>query len=427
VTENLPDIETPVVQVEAPFPAPMPHKGGVSLGDLQELDAHVSGMLDSIKRVVFRPDERKKAPVCNASQLASLCGRSGSAMGRLLDRAAEFGLSDGYVRDAEGKKTSAHRAFPLADAMAWIQHSGTLRYKRTSGQDGAVICVGFFKGGVGKTTIAVSLAQGLSLRGYKVLAIDLDPQGSMTTMLGRNPGAVEIGETIVPLTLPRSASDHRDELAPSIRPTYWQGVDLVAGSTGLFISEFYLPMRATSKDEAGFNFLEVLQRALVGGVREKYDYIVIDTPPALSYITMNAYWAADAVLLPVVPEGLSLQSSAQFWSMFNELAESAQKAAAEPKRYAWLGVVPSRVEAHKPGSVEMLKWLQMCYPKYLMSSHIPITEAVRTGSTEFATVYDISKYAGSAKTYERARAAFDALTTEVDLLTRREHWHAKEE
>jgi len=405
--------------------------GQVTLEDLEALDEHATTMMERIKAAVFKPTGGKNPPSFNATQLAALCNRTHPAMLRLLDKAPEWGLSTGVVMDAAGKKLSAHRSFSLEETIDWVRHlgnAGGLRYQRQGEQPGAVITVGFFKGGVGKTVIATSLAQGLSLKGYKVLAIDFDPQGSMTALLGGNPAAVEQDETFTPLALPPSSQGHRDSLVESIRPTYWSGVDVIAGSTGLFACEFYLPLRAMNAQAEGkrFNFLEVLQRAL-DPIRAEYDYIIIDTPPALSYTTMNAYWAADAILMPIVPEGLSLQSSVQFWNMFTELASTARQLSGIPKTYAWLGVVPSRVEGHKAPVQEMLKWIRMFYGEYVMTSEIPLTETIKTGSTEFATVYDIEKYVGGAKTYERARVAFDKLVTEVDLMTRRNFWRERSE
>ncbi len=398
----------------------------VTLDDLEALDEHATTMMERIKAAVFKPTGGKNAPTFNATQLAALCNRTHAAMLRLLDKASEWGLATGVITDGQGRKLSAHRSFTLEETIDWVRHLGGLRYERRDDQPGAVVTVGFFKGGVGKTVIATSLAQGLSLKGYKVLAIDFDPQGSMTALLGGNPAAVEQEETFTPLALPPTSQGHRDSLIESIRPTYWSGVDVVAGSTGLFACEFYLPLRAMNAQAEGkrFNFLEVLQRAL-DPIRAEYDYIIIDTPPALSYTTMNAYWASDAILMPIVPEGLSLQSSVQFWNMFTELASTARQLSGEPKTYAWLGVVPSRVEAHKAPVQEMLKWIRMFYGEYVMTSEIPLTETIKTGSTEFATVYDIKKYVGNAKTYERARVAFDKLVTEVDLMTRRNLWHER--
>lgn len=396
--------------------ATLPNKVGAE--SLHALDEHLASMMDRLKHAIYKPAGTKPTPVFNATQLAKLCGRT--SMARQLEKAAELGLADGVI---EGKP-AGHRSFTLEQAVQWVRAVGGTAYKRAPGQSGAVITVGFFKGGVGKTIVATSLAQGLALKGYKVLAIDFDPQGSMTAMLGVDPAVVEGDETFAPLGVPPGHPLYRPTLAESIRPTYWSGVDLVAGSTNLFQCEFYLPLRAMNARNEGkqFNFLDVLAKGLQP-LRDDYDYIVIDTPPAISYSTMNAYWAADAILMPVVPEGLSLQSSTQFWDMFTELFDTAAKLVSTPKEYAWLGVVPSKVEGHKPAVQAMLKWIRAFYGEYMLNSELPLTDVVKTGGTTFGTVFDISKYVGSNKTYERARDAFDRLVGEIDTMTRQRFWN----
>ncbi|MFK4705858.1 chromosome partitioning protein [Roseateles asaccharophilus] len=401
---------------------------GVTLEHLDSLSEHLLDMMERLKTEIYKPGSVKQAPNFNAAQLAALCGKSDQAMRRLLDGAEARGLATGLITNASGQKTAAHRSFTVEQAIEWVRAVGTKAYKRKPGQEAAVITVGFFKGGVGKTILASSLAQGLSLMGYKVLVIDFDPQGSMSTMLGVDPATVEVAETFTPIAMPKGAPGHSDNLADSVRPTYWHGIDIIAGNTALFNCEFYLPLRTMNAKQEGtrFNFMEVLARGLKMGLRDEYDYIIIDTPPALSYTTMNAYWAADAILMPVVPEGLSLQSSVQFWSQFSELASVASGDADEPKKYAWLGIVPSRVEGHKTAVQTMTKWIRMFYGQYVMTSELPQTEAVKTGGTEFKTIYDISRaseYIGGSQTYARAREAFDRVINEVDSMTRRAYWH----
>lgn len=394
--------------------------GAVNGDALWDLHDHLEDMMGRYQSVIYAPTgDTKDPPRFNASQLANLCGKSQSTMLRLLEKAGKMKLADGLTPGS----TKAHRSFTLEQSIDWVRALGGPGYKRKPGQPGEVVAVGFFKGGVGKTIVATSLAQGLALKGYKVLAVDFDPQGSMTAMLGVDPGLVKIEETFTPLCAPPGHSLHRPTLVESIRQTYWSGIDLVPGTTGLFRCEFFLPTRALNAQREGkqFNFLDVLGKAL-RPLREDYDFIIIDTPPALSYTVMNAYWAADALLMPMVPEGLSLQSSSQFWNMFTELWDEAGALTDTEKTYAWLGVVPSKVEGHKPPVQEMLKWIRAFYRDYVLTSEIPQTDTVKTASTTLGTVYDISKYVGSAKTYERARDAFDRLVNEVESMTRRSFW-----
>jgi chromosome partitioning protein len=408
-------------------PAAVPRKT-VTLAALSELTTKVETAYETLKGQMTSPYQGKQAPTFSGAKLAELCKKPASSMLKLLERAEELGLASGNKQssDGESKGKSTRRSFTLAEAMEWVRYVNPpgLRYQRKPGQKGAVIATGFFKGGVGKTNITVSLAQGLALTGAKVLVIDLDPQGNATSMLGVDPNSVDLEQTFAPLTWPEEDEGHRDSIVESIRPTYWSGVDVVAASTGLFIGEFYLPMRAmnAAKHSKVFRFMEVLKKALDMGVTSEYDYVLIDTPPSISYVTMNAYWAADGILVPMVPEGLSLQSSVQFFSLFNELAESAEKSAGKPKEWGWVGVVANMVEVHVASSNEMLQWVRAFFGTHVLATVIPRTEAVRTGGMTNQTIYDMTSYIGSQRTYERAKEAFDALVTEVDAMTRKHVW-----
>jgi chromosome partitioning protein len=399
--------------------APMPamQSSRVTVADLESLGQDVEETLDRVKDVVFQPAGAKSPPRYGTMQLAAMCGISHDTLMRRLIKASELGLP-------EGNKSPTNRklSFSLEETLTWVRRERKGGF-RPDGYPGAVIATGNFKGGVGKTTVTMSVAQGLSLKGYKVLCIDLDPQGSLTSLFGLTPTAMEEGETFFPLTVPLADPRHRSTLDESIHKTYWANVDLVPGSAALFSGEFYLPVRQMSAqdNEPNFRFNEVLERALKGRIRDEYDYIIIDTPPALSYITMNAFWAADAILMPLPPEGMDFASSAQFWTMFAELASSATRQGEELKSFGWVGVVPSKVDS-KPHSQSVLKWMRAAYRGYLTSAELPTTDAAKVASMRLQTVYDIERYVGSHKTYARARLAFDKLTDEIDHLTHTNVW-----
>lgn len=388
---------------------PLPRQR-VNLDAISAMQEQTNLVMDQMKSMAFMPNHMKSSPVYNASQLAKLCGVSGSSMLRALERGPESGMPSGAA-DA-GK-----RIFSVADSRAWIRKLSTNYYVRPAGTLGTTIAVANFKGGVGKTTITVNLAQGLSLKGYRVLVIDLDPQGSATSMLGHTPLAIEVEQTFLPL-----AAGERETIAESIIPTYWDGVDLVAGNTGLHNAEFYLPARVIESQRNGavFNFEEVLNKGL-DGVRADYDFILIDNPPQLGYSTLNALWAADAVLMPVVPEGLSVMSSSQFWTMFDELATGVVNLGGRAKDWAWVGVLPSMMQ-NKTQFQVMMQYIRKAYGNSVMRSEVPNTAVIEVGGTRLKTVYDFAKYVGDAKTYTRARDAFDELVYEVEQLTRENVW-----
>ena len=396
----------------------------IDLNYIEAMEERADRVVEKVRSNSYAPSGRKPSLVFNATQLAKLCGKSPSAMARLLDKAASLNLADGTSMGANGNGAATKkRSFTQAEAVDWVRAVSDTYFKRPPGSLACTLTIGNFKGGVGKTVASTSIAQALSLMGYKVLAIDLDPQGSMTSLLDVDRMAVDDEQTMLPLARPLSDAGARDTLQESIQETYWTGVDLVAGSPSLFNAEFFLPMRQMNvRQEPTFRFLEVLDRALNKGIRQEYDYIIIDTPPALSYVTMNAFWAADALLMPLPAEGLDLMSSTRFWSMFTELARSAEKTAAAPKTFAWIGIVPSKVDHTKQYTKFNLDVMRAAYGENLLNAELPLSSAVSVGGTTLATVYDIQKYVGSKKTYERARVAFDALAAQIDFLTRTRKW-----
>lgn len=441
IQENRPQIDSSV----------LPRQGGIDLARIQRLSERLNDLVERIKDNAFLPSGSKISPVFNQAQLAALCGLAPDSMARRLAKAEELGLPAGTpvqtkasqnriaaaAEDDSGEESDTpnitlhqteskgRRQWTLAEARQWIKHSGR-PFIRPPGVPGAVITTANFKGGVGKTVTSVTLAQGLSLMGYKVLAIDVDPQGSLTSLFGILPTEVSEEMTILPILQPPNSDGYRNSIKESIQKTYWDGLDLIAGSRSLFAGEFYLPSRSLQR-EPNFDFYEVLNRALNDGTRMEYDYIIIDTMPSLSYVTMNTLWAADAVLMPLPPEGLDIASSSQFWTMFTELAEAmgdrnGANGAKIAKTFQFIGVLPSKVDNTKSHTKSLLKWIQAGYEDLMLNVEIPVTQVVSVSGSEMRTVYDITRYVGSAKTYARAREAYDKLVGEIDHLTRQTCW-----
>lgn len=142
------------------------------------------------------------------------------------------------------------------------------------------------KGGVGKTTTACALAGVLTLRGKRVLAVDLDPQGNLSFSLG----AKNLGETIHEVLLGSLAITAVIQQTPN---------DCDVLPSNILLSGMELELNKPGRE---FALKEVL-----GAVDGFYDYIILDTPPALSVLTINAYAAAHELIIPMTPEVLSLQ------------------------------------------------------------------------------------------------------------------------
>jgi len=373
-----------------------------SLADIMHQADKAGYMMNAVRGALLAPENRKNSPQFNTTELAGLCDADRS---QIVYRSTKGDLPAGNI-NAGGNR----RAFTLAEALPWIREFRAARL-RPAGARAVCIAVANFKGGVGKTTTAMTLAQGLALKGHKVLVLDCDPQGSLTTLFGILPDTeVDESQTILPVCLGQESS-----IASAIQTTYWPGLDLVCAAPLLFAAEFGLPARQMR--ETGFEFWNVLNQAL-DDVRDEYDVIVIDTPPALSYVTINALMASDGILMPLPPNALDAASAAQFWRLFSDLAGQLVEQRGVTKSFDFVRVLLTRVDGQDSTTATIRDWITKTYEGKVLPAEIPKTTVANSSSAEFGTVYDVAKYEGNQKTYKRARDAYERVSDLMEEIIR---------
>lgn len=159
---------------------------------------------------------------------------------------------------------------------------------------GKVMAIANQKGGVGKTTTAINLASCLAERGKKVLALDMDPQGNMSSGLGIDKKNIEytmydliVGESNLENTLIKEALDYLDVLPSNVN------------------------LSAAEVELIGMEDKEFIVKEIIKEIRDDYDYIIIDCPPSLSMLTVNAMTTADSVIIPIQCEYYALEGLSQ--------------------------------------------------------------------------------------------------------------------
>ena len=175
---------------------------------------------------------------------------------------------------------------------------------KEEGNVGRIIAIANQKGGVGKTTTSINLSSCLAEKGKKVLAIDLDPQGNMTSGLGVEKESVE--NTVYELILGECT------IKESISKTVVDNLTIIPSNVNLAGAEIEL---------LGINDKEYILRTAVDYIRDDYDFIIIDCPPSLNMLTVNAMTTADTVLVPIQCEYYALEGLSQLIHTINLVQE----------------------------------------------------------------------------------------------------------
>lgn len=221
-------------------------------------------------------------------------------------------------------------------AMEMKRHFGTLP-TRAPGELAVTVCVSNFKGGCWKTTTAWYAASYYAQLGYKVLAIDLDPQGSLTQNCGIIPDAeTSFEDSLAPYIIDTGETD--DEGHPLndlstihrlVRDTQIANLKIIPSTLSMSSVELYLPIELSNAAAAGSDEdrLDVFHRVktCVNEFKEEYDIIIIDGTPSLGMLPMNILFASDTVIVPVPTESNDFASTITFCNLYFEHAETFVK------------------------------------------------------------------------------------------------------
>src|ERR1700761_7446691 len=368
----------------------------VHFEQISQFAEKVTIFTNELRDTILAPRPRKTAPVFKTGEIAEMCNVSHSQVQYLATK------GDGDLPSGTAAGTGRTRTFTLEEARIWVQKISdiyqTPLVTRLKEPDGKIIITAQLKGGSAKTTTTMCLAQGLSLRGRKVLVVDLDPQASLSELCGLYAEKeVSPDDTVLPFVYDQKVEGG---LLSRVQPTYWDGLDIIPAHTELVGAEYHLP--AMQMKLAGFKFWQVLRDGLAP-LRKHYDYIILDTSPSLSYLNLNALMAADAMVMPMVPENLDFFSSLSFWRLFSDVAKSFIRYEAD-KKNDFVSLVLSRVDYGRNSSAPIVRaWAQSAYENWLHSIEVPASSVMSTGALAFSTVFDISSNHAAAKSLQRVR------------------------
>ncbi|GHE78031.1 plasmid partitioning protein RepA [Camelimonas fluminis] len=315
-----------------------------------------------------------------------------------------------------------HRAYTLSQInelrqiFAAQRPSDALRYlpHRRENEHLQILAIANFKGGSAKTTSSAHLAHYLALHGYRVLAIDLDPQASLSAMFGAQP-EMDVGENETVYATLRY-DDRRKPIRDIIRPTYFSGIDLIPGNIEVMEYEHETP-RFLAKGQSGDSIFFERLRIALADVEDDYDIIILDTPPSLGFLTLGAIYAATGLVVTVHPAMLDVMSMCQFLLMMGDLISVIRDAGATLQQ-DFLRYLITRHDPMDQSQLHVVTMLRHLFGGDVLAATAVESAAIETAGLAKRTLYELEAGNVGAATAKRARESIDAVNAQILDLVR---------
>ncbi len=350
----------------------------------------------------------------------------------------------------QGTGEGGTKWFSLEDIMALRAHfdsegAANKEYKswRPEGLPAKVVAVANFKGGVGKTSTCAHLAMSAALDGYRVLVIDLDSQGSMTSIMGGQvedewqtafpllakdfgrhmeaENAIRVAEGAAPLPFDETINEAL-KVSPRnlIQETHWPNIDLIGAQLNLYWAEFQVPVwRLQSRS---WPLWDALTNALESeGILDDYDLVLLDTPPALGYLTINALAAADILIVPMGASFLEFDSTGRFFDMLYSTFASIEDGENRVRRrdglpeikFEWDAVRTLITRFDAGQQTDLANVIQAYFGDFMATYRQDMTAMVGQAAEQVNGIYEADHRQFNRDTYVRGREAFDRTWAEV--------------
>lgn len=369
--------------------------------DLGSLHSKAMTILRRIRDGALDPDTgQKRAPTFAISKAASLVGRTASAI-----REAE---RDGRL-PSRGRTNSGHRVQYSLEELDHMREVFGTRPWRSAEDAASIISVSNFKGGVGKSTLALHLSQHFAIKGYRVLLVDCDSQASTTMMFGYRPD--------IDLTEDDTLYGHFHDpellgLRSIIRKTHFYGLDLIPANLKLYNLEYEIAGYLAQNQS--FDIIDTISGALET-VIDDYDVVIMDPPPALGMVSMAVMQAANAMVIPVPPSVLDFSSTVSFIDMARTTMAQLEKLGGRVRpAYNFVKLVGSRVDDGKSMHRELLTMMRHVFGGSMIGGVMRSSAEIDNASSRMKTVFELEKPVTSHEVHNRCMRHLTDVCSDVE-------------
>lgn len=371
-----------------------------------EISERLNSAIKEHLLAAFAPDNSKSLRSFSAPEVAELLGVSGQFMRKVH--------SDGTVPEPSDIRSGRrfYTAQEILDARYILEPTSRTkgRYIPSRSKDEKIQIWQLmnFKGGSSKSTTTIHLAHYFALRGYRVLVVDLDPQGSLTSMCGISPEIEFDGLTIYDAIRYNSPA----AMSEVVQETYFPGLWLAPSR--LMLSEFETESAVHSNPDQPF-FTRI--RDAFDQVESEFDIIFVDSPPQLGFLTIAGMAAASSLMVPLTPSMLDVSSTAQFLELAGAYMEVIEEAGAQLE-YDHFKFLITRDEPTDVPSQQLTSFMRALFQERVMSATALKSTAVSDATMLKQSIYEVVRSEMTRATYDRAKGSMDAVGLEVEQMVR---------
>ena len=372
-------------------------------GPVSQLARRASAVVENLRDSAraARSSERRE-PLFSISEAAELVGRTPAAI-----RDAE---KDGRLPEPSRTETNRRVGYTLAQVNDMRGVFGTRPWRKPE-DPCAVIAVQNFKGGVGKSTLSVHLAQYMAIQGYRVALVDCDSQASSTTLFGYVP---DLDLTEDQTLYPFLREDDMRSLDYALLDTHFDGLKLIPANLHLFQSEYELAARMA---RGSGRLLDRLAQG-IASIADQFDVVILDPPPALGAISLSVLRAANALVIPVPPTVMDFSSTAAFLTMLDEtLNQLASRDLAPDLNF--VRIVASKVDENKSMQKGLLELMRQLYGNAMLRTPLKNSAEIDNATARLMTVYEVDKPMTGKDVRDRCLTYLDGVCNEIELDIRR--------
>lgn len=377
-----------------------------SLNFMQDFSSKLELALQNLSVAQYPPDARREMRKFSSTEVAALLDVSEAYIRQVVLK--DVGPSPEI--SANGRKLySLEQVLELRMLLASKGRKKWMNPRRVGDEHCQIIAVTNFKGGSSKTSTTIHLAHYLALKGYRVLAVDLDPQASLTSLHG----ALATFDPRTDDTL--YAAIRFDEPRPTreiVHKTHIPGLDVICA--GLELTEFETSV-ALEMRKSGTSFLVRVSQALEQ-VIDDYDIILMDSAPSLNFLTLSSLTAATGVLIPVPAHMLDVDATGKFLELAASYMQVLNEAGASVE-WDFAKFLVTKFEANDHPQANMTALMRQVFGENLLLNMVSKSTAVADALTWRQSLYEVQRSRfSSPKTYDRAIESINAANEEIEKL-----------